>query len=173
MRREPDATAVLITGVFGCGKTSVAAEMADVLEKRDAPYAVLDLDWLTWANVGPRDEGAEHRMMLTNLTSVAGTYLAAGARYLVLARWIRTRAELDSLAEVIRVPLRVVRLTVPLEEIEARLRSDVTTGRLDDLREAAAGFAAAEVAGLEDLTVANDRPIRQVAMEILGWLAWV
>jgi hypothetical protein len=41
--------------------------------------------------------------------------------------------------------LRVVRLTVPLRRIERRLASDVTSGRRDDLREAAASNAAAEV----------------------------
>jgi hypothetical protein len=63
-------------------------------------------------------------------------------------------------------------LTVPLEEIENRLRSDVTTGRQDDLREAAGWVAASKGVGIEDLTVSNDRPIRQVALEILDWLRW-
>jgi adenylylsulfate kinase-like enzyme len=39
--------AVLINGLFGTGKSSVAVEMADILEKRGLPYAVVDLDWLT------------------------------------------------------------------------------------------------------------------------------
>jgi hypothetical protein len=26
--------------------------------------------------------------------------------------------------------------------------------------------------GFEDLTVANDRPIREVASEVVGWLGW-
>ncbi len=70
------------------------------------------------------------------------------------------------------MPLRVVRLTVPLHEIEKRLSSDVTTGRQDDLRQAAAQVASSQGAGIEDLTVSNDRPIRQVAGDILRWLAW-
>jgi adenylylsulfate kinase-like enzyme len=39
-----DAEAVLITGLFGTGKSSVAVEIADILEKRGVPYAVIDLD---------------------------------------------------------------------------------------------------------------------------------
>ncbi len=68
--------------------------------------------------------------------------------------------------------LRVIRLTMPLEEIEKRLSSDVTSGRQDDLREAAAQLASSQGVGIEDLTVSNDRPIRQVAEDILRWLAW-
>jgi len=44
-----DAEAVLITGLFGTGKSSLAVEIADILEKRGVPYAVIDLDWLCWA----------------------------------------------------------------------------------------------------------------------------
>ena len=70
------------------------------------------------------------------------------------------------------MPLKVVRLTVPLEEIEGRLSHDVTTGRRDDLREAAAWVAASSGVGIEDLTVPNDRPVREVAVEVLNWLGW-
>ena len=38
--------AVLITGVYGSGKSSVAQEIAHLLEKRNAAYALLDLDFL-------------------------------------------------------------------------------------------------------------------------------
>ena len=70
------------------------------------------------------------------------------------------------------MPLKVVRLTVPLREIEGRLSHDPTTGRRDDLREAAAWVAASSGVGIEDLTVPNDRPIREVATEVLAWLGW-
>ena len=70
------------------------------------------------------------------------------------------------------MPVRVVRLTVTMDEIERRLRSDVTAGREDDLREAREWVAAGLGEGFEDLTVANGRPIREVASEIVGWLGW-
>jgi hypothetical protein len=70
------------------------------------------------------------------------------------------------------VPLRVVRLTVPLDEITRRLTSDVTSGRLDDLREAAAAIAAEEGVGVEDVVVTNDRPMPLVAQEIMSFLGW-
>jgi adenylylsulfate kinase-like enzyme len=36
---------VLITGVYGAGKSSVAEEIADALEARGARFAAVDLDW--------------------------------------------------------------------------------------------------------------------------------
>jgi hypothetical protein len=44
-----------------------------------------------------------------------------------------------------------VRLTVSLRRIERRLASYVTSGRRDDLQEAASSIAAAEGAGIEDV----------------------
>jgi adenylylsulfate kinase-like enzyme len=38
--------AVLITGVYGSGKSWVAQEIAVLLAKRNAAYALLDLDYL-------------------------------------------------------------------------------------------------------------------------------
>ena len=169
--RAPEA--VLITGVFGSGKSSVAVEIASVLEERDVPFAVLDLDFLAWFHVtGPDDRTSEYRMMLTNLAPVVRNYLSAGVRYLVLAWTVRDAAELNGVKAMLPVPLRVVRLTLPFQEIERRLYSDVTTGRQGDLRRAAEQIAASEGEGIDDLTISNDAPIRQVALEILDWLTW-
>ncbi len=38
------ACGVLITGVYGSGKSSVAEEIAYLLEQRGEPYTLLDLD---------------------------------------------------------------------------------------------------------------------------------
>jgi Mrp family chromosome partitioning ATPase len=37
---------VLITGVYGAGKSSVAEEIAHALEARGARFGAVDLDWL-------------------------------------------------------------------------------------------------------------------------------
>ena len=73
MQDEPQAA--LITGLIGTGKSSVAIEMADVLEQPGLPYAVIDLDCLCWGWAGGA-EGSEHRMMLANLAPVMTNYLA-------------------------------------------------------------------------------------------------
>jgi hypothetical protein len=113
-----------------------------------------------------------HGVMLKNLAALVGNYIAVGVRLFVLAGAIRDGAQLDGIRAELPMPLRVVRLTVPLPEIEERLRSDPTSGRRDDLREAAAWVAGSVGVGMEDATVSNDRPIREVAAEILEWLGW-
>ena len=164
--------AVLITGVYGSGKSSVAQEMAFLLEQQSAPYALLDLDFLGWADTGCGGRPAWLGVMLRNLTALVGNYLEVGVRFFVLAGAIRDPAELEALEAELSMPLRVVRLTVPLQEIEDRLRPDPTAGRRDDLRGAASWLAASVGVGLEDATVSNDRPIREVATDILEWLGW-
>ena len=163
--------ALLLTGVYGTGKSSVAVEIADILDERDEPYAVLDLDFLMWFRA-PGSEAEDYEMMRRNLVAVVSNYRTAGVRTFVLAVSLPDKAELESLRSVLSMPLRVVRLTVPLREIERRLSGDITSGRQDDLRVAAEWLAARTGEGMEDLAVPNDRPLREVATEIVDWLGW-
>jgi hypothetical protein len=48
----------------------------------------------------------------------------------------------------------------------------VTSGRRDDLREAAKQIASAEGVDLEDVTIVNDRPVHVVAQQIMTFLGW-
>jgi hypothetical protein len=57
--------------------------------------------------------------------------------------------------------------------IERRLSADMTSGRADDLREAALSIASGEGVGVEDVTVINDQPIGVVAHEVMTWLGWL
>jgi len=158
--------------VYGSGKSSVAQEIAHLLEKQDVPYALLDLDFLGWFDTSGEGGPTGHGVMLKNLAALIGNYLAVGVRFFVLAGAIRDGVQLDSIRAELPMPLRVVRLSVPLPEIEERLRSDPTTGGREDLREAAAWVADSVGVGIEDETVSNDRPIQEVAADILDWLGW-
>jgi len=109
--------------VYGSGKSSVAAEITYLLEQRNQPYALLDLDYLGW--VGEHAMG--YRMMLRNLAAVAPNYRDAGIGVFVVAYFIRDLNALHSVREALGVPLRVVRLSVSLQDIERRLARDVTT----------------------------------------------
>jgi hypothetical protein len=164
--------AVLLTGVYGSGKSSVAQEIAYLLEKHGAPYALLDLDYLSWAGTGDDDRAAEFGLMLQNLTAVTANYQQAGIRFFVLAYFVRNHDEVQAVREALGLPLRVVRLTVQLSDIERRLASDVTSGRRDDLRKAASSIAAREGTGVEDTAISNDRPIEVVAQDVMNFLQW-
>jgi hypothetical protein len=160
----------LLTGVFGSGKSSVAEEIAYLLEQRGEPYALLDLDYLSWAGTGSGDRAGEFGLLLQNLAAVAAKYRRAGIGQFVLAYCARSPGEVADVRKALGLPLRVVRLEVPLPDIERRLAGDVTGGRRDDLRAAAVSIAAAEGAGVEDVAIGNDRPVGVVARDVMTFL---
>jgi hypothetical protein len=67
----------------------------------------------------------------------------------------------------------VVRLIADLPVIQQRLAGDVTTGRGDDMRAAAAAIAADEGVGLEHVAISNNRPVTVIAREIMADAGWV
>jgi adenylylsulfate kinase-like enzyme len=171
MPPEAGPEAVLITGPYGSGKSSVAAEIADMLEKAGDRYAYLDLDHLVWGYPGGGG-GAERRMLLRNLGAVASNFRAVGVLRFVLAGFVADARELNEQRAALDMPVRIVRLTLPVEEIERRLTSDLTSGRKDDLGKVSEQLERLEDQHLEHLIVANDRPVSDVALEILDWLGW-
>ena len=77
MRTADDVDGVLITGVYGTGKSSVAAEIAETLERHGVPYGALDLDWLTWFEVpGMATRRRDACISRTSPTSFATTALS-------------------------------------------------------------------------------------------------
>jgi adenylylsulfate kinase len=163
--------ALLITGVFGTGKSSVAQEVTHHLERHGFPHALIDVDYLGWFGVG--DDAHYRNVLLQNLEDVVRNYRAVGVRRFVLAHSVEGAPELQSLVAVLGMPVTVVRLDVPIEAIERRLSADVTTGRLDDLEEARRWIEAGQGSGIEDFAVSNDRSIREVTSDILSRLGWV
>ena len=173
MDDERGLEAVLIIGAYATGKTALASEIAEMLEVGGRPYAAIDLDWLVWADTGSADESFSNRLMLRNLAAVVANDIAEGVRFFVLAGAYSDQSELNDLVAALPMRLRIERLTVPLEVIQRRLRSDVSAGRKDALLDAQAGIAQTEHRGVEDLTVSNDRSIHETATEVLDWLGWI
>jgi chloramphenicol 3-O-phosphotransferase len=170
-----DATpgeAVLITGVYGSGKSSVAMEIADIIEGPGLPYGLIDLDFLGWYGTPTSNSHVDWTVKLRNVRAVVTNFADVGVSYFILAGLVSSQSDLKATREILPVPMRVVRLTLSLEEITRRLSSDPTSGRRNDLAEAARQLARDEGAGLEDLAVASDRPLREVAAEIVDWLGW-
>ena len=164
---------VLLTGVFGSGKSAVAVEIAEVLEERGESYALLDLDHLGWYSAADDDGHAVQRLLLRNLHDVARNYVEAGVHRFVLARAIRDDADLAGVRAAVSFPVAVVRLTAPIAEIRRRLATEVTAARQADLREAGDWLAAGVGVGIEDVTVPNVGPVRAVAEDVLRRVHWV
>jgi hypothetical protein len=95
-----------------------------------------------------------------------------GVCHFVFAGAVRDRDELQALRVAAEVPLRVVRLEVPLEEIARRLQPDPTSGRRDDLQVAERWLIESIGVGIEDLTITNEGRIQNVATRIIDWLGW-
>ena len=161
---------LLITGIYGTGKSTLAAQLADDLERRGAAYAAIDVDWLGWFVGQPEADWSS--VKLDNLAAVVRNYLAVGVELFVVAWTTRTRAELDGLRRVLPGPLRVLRLTAPIEVIEERLARDVAAGRQDDLRVARQDLAARAGEGLEDMRLANEGSMAELSLYVLDWLGW-
>lgn len=168
----PVGEGVLITGVYGTGKTSVCEELAERLEAAGVAYGAIDLDWLGWFDAPELDAATAQRIYLDNLSAVATNYADAGVQRLVLAGAVRSDAILDAMRAAIPFPLRVVRLTVPLDEIERRLAGAITVSRTRDVRNASRWLEEGLGADVGDRVIASDRPIGLVADQILHWLQW-
>ncbi len=170
---NPNADGVIISGLYGSGKSTVVEEIAYLLEEAATNFAAIDLDWLWWFGV-PGVERSEALGLLTaNLTSVTDRYLEVGINHFVMAWSLRDADDEVAIRTALSFPIKVVELTVPFSLIEDRLGSAVTAGRSEDLEEARRWFHNGLGTGFGDAQVANDRPIREVAMEICTWLGWL
>ena len=167
MLRLESPRAILIIGPFGAGKSSLAGEIADVVEG-EIPYAEIDLDWLAWFNA--KDGSPDHEVgtvELKNLSDVVRNYLDAGVLLFVVAGTVPNAREADLLKSAMPMPVTIVRLDVPLAELEARLGPVDSAGRQDDLRRTREMFATGDGLGFEDLVIENVKPLREVALEVI------
>jgi adenylylsulfate kinase len=163
-----DPEAVLITGVYGTGKTSVTEEIAALLDDADAPYAAIDLDWLIWANVEGGHGPAAHALLERNVAALVGNDRDAGLTRFVLAGYVEDARQADGIRRALGMPMKVVRLTAPIEVIEQRIN-----GREEELEVVRAALASPATDDVGDLVLDGERPIAGLAREILDWLGWI
>lgn len=103
--------------------------------------------------------------------AVWATYRAAGARFLVVSGIIESVELRAAYADcLVGCDVQMVRLETPPELVERRTRGTVR-GPMWDLQ--AALKAHESLAHSEDFTVRNDRPIGEVAAEILVMAGWI
>jgi hypothetical protein len=157
--------ALLLTGAVGAGKTSALAAAAGLAGARTA---AVDLDWLAWADApgAPVDE-----LLEANLRAVWETFRSAGVTRLLLARRLPSRAGLAPIERALAgVELTTVRLELPRDEVERRLRArdehelEEHLGLLaEDERAEPFEDAAVDAAGLSPAEVAA------AALAAAGW----
>jgi hypothetical protein len=167
-----DASGVLITGLYGAGKSTVVEEIAFMLEDAAAPYGALDLDWLWWFGVPGLARHDGIKVLMGNLASVVDSYLQSAVNRFVMAWSVRDPTDLTDLRTALPFPIKVVELVVPLSVIDHRLATSVTTGREQDWNAARQWHRDGLGSGLGDVQINGDRPVQDVARDILDWLGW-
>lgn len=164
---------MLVSGLYGTGKSSVIEEIATTLEASGVAYGALDLDWLFWYHVPGQERSERISVLLANLASVTLVYLQEGVTRFVMAWSLREPGDLSGLRATVPFPVRAVELVVPFKVIEARLAGSVTTGRADDLSEARRWSRQGLGVGLGDIQISADRPVGMVASDVLEWVGWL
>ena len=95
-----DLIGVFITGMYGSGKSSVTAEIGEILERAGVAYGAIDLDWLTWFEVPGLDQMAMDRVYLENVSAVVENYRRAGVTRFVFAGAVASRSEVAAVEAV-------------------------------------------------------------------------
>jgi predicted kinase len=183
--------ALIVCGASGVGKSSVAAEISQVLEAAGASSAFIDVD--TVAQFGPvpwrRRRGVSFydTLKCKNVGSLWLNFREAGALHLVVAAHVdslRLRAQYERALEGCAV--QVALLTAPPDLINERLTARprdpfhpmtyVKDGaiRPEVLEGVSAEQTRLRTAGVHDFCVVNDASPAQTAarvLELAGWRA--
>jgi hypothetical protein len=162
---------LVLCGLYGTGKSSVAEEIAVRFEHDGTPFAAIDLDWLSWFGVDDVDPHTDPTVFLANLSAMIANYLDVGVRRFVMAGSLADQDDADVMLAALPFPTAIVELRAPWDVIERRLRSSPMSGRLEDL-EAARGDHERGGGPTPDAVVDADRPLPEIADEVLRVIGW-
>lgn len=171
--------ALLLTGVAGVGKSTVAAAAGRVLTLAGRVNAVVDTDML--AQFGPRPASNPSggrfydELKCVNLAALWANFKAAGARFIVVSAVIDSSTLRGRYTESLAgCEVRLIRLTADDDTIRSRLRQRDTGATLEQHLEALNEHRRIPTTiGVEDFTVTNDRAAVDVATAILVRVGWV
>ena len=170
------ATALLLTGTVGVGKTTTADQVARLLTMARVPHAVVDLDELCRCWPAPVEDPFHFQLQLANLRAVSRAYREAGAERLVLAGVCESRQDREAYFSAVGVPLQVCRLRGTPAVIAERLRlrhvgdAEGLAWHLDRRGELDGVLDAAAVADVEVLV--DGLAPAAVASQVLAMMGW-
>lgn len=172
----PVVPILVVTGTVGVGKTTIAAEIGDVLRERGVPHAVVDGDWLTNCWPGDERERFNHAVLFDNLRAMWPVFARFGATRLIVANVMESRDDAARYEDA--VPggvVRVCRLTASAVVVADRIRARNHGWALDwHLARAPELHGILERARPEDAIVDNGggRSLRDVAIDVLHAVGW-
>ncbi len=118
----PSKQAIIFTGPVGSGKSSTAKALAELLEHNDISCALIDMDALHWFHPTPEGDPFGSEVGFRHLTQMTDTWRELNIPLLILADVIETSAE-EHQRCMPDYPVRVIRLEVAFDRLEARLQS--------------------------------------------------
>lgn len=166
---------LVVNGSVGSGKTTVAAGVARLLERRGVPHAWVDVDALCQVWPAPDGDPFATGLAFRTLATAAEGFREAGYRHVVLARVVEHAGDRERYeAAFDGADVRVVRLTASEQERRARLTAREPAGASRDwhLARTVELEAVLDAAGVDDAVVTTDgRTPDDVAAEVLA-AAW-
>jgi hypothetical protein len=165
---------LLVTGPIGVGKTAVLHEADALLIEAGSSHATVELEEIArcWPNA---IEGTRTVFVYRNLAALWSNFLAFGASRLLLSALVEKRSELHLVSEAIPdAAITVVRLHAPLSALEQRIRLREPARPQEDLVGARWWTQHFSEVRVEDHVVETEnRPIGQIAREVLRLAAWL
>lgn len=161
--------ALIITGPVGSGKTSVMTALTELLEKHNKPAAGIDMDHLRWFFPRPAGDPFGSAVGRQHLAFMAANYRSLGIPVLAIADVIENETGRQKMAETLPdYEVQVIRLRVPMELIEQRLRLRESPETLEwYLHRAPELERILDTNQVGDYIVdVGERPVQEVAAEI-------
>ncbi|HEY3010812.1 MAG TPA: hypothetical protein VGJ63_22510 [Micromonosporaceae bacterium] len=154
---------LVLSGPVGAGKTTIAAEIGDLLRETNVPHAIVDLAVIGLCWPSPADDQWNERLIHRNLAAMWSQFREAGASRLVLCRVLEDRGLLRHIRDAVPgADVTVVHLHVPPDTLHRRLRAREAGRDPGWYLDAAASLSRTMRPGeLADHVVDNDvRPVR-------------
>ena len=166
---------MLITGPIGVGKTTVAAEVSELLDKAGVAHALVDIDTLRWCYPRPPHDPFRLELAMKNLAAIWNNFQEVGATRLVLATVLESRDDLEWYRGAIPgADILVIRLHASLHTLRSRVEQrEVGSGLDRHLRRAAELTTLMERNKVENILVNTEgKSVATLAREILDCSNW-
>jgi hypothetical protein len=165
---------LLVTGPIGVGKSAVLHEADALLIEAGSDHATVELEEIArcWTNA---IEGSRTAFVYQNLAALWSNFVAIGASRLLLSALVEQRSDLHLVSEAIpEAAITVVRLHASLAALEQRIRLREPASLEEDLVGARWWTQRFSEVRVEDHVVETEnRPIGQIAREVLRLAAWL
>jgi predicted ABC-type ATPase len=166
------AEALIISGPPGAGKSTTGFRCLELLENA----AMVDAE-LVYLSTAPEDDPLNERIAEQALAALWGVYRAAGIERLLLPRVLMRQNHLELVRRALPgVALTVAWLDASAEVVAARLGAREGGDAVAWHVRRAAEVEASGMRAHADFAVSADRPVEEVAREVLqraGWLTSV